>query len=189
LDQAIDVLEVMVSKKCSPDIVTYNTLLNAISKRGMIEEALVIFQSIRENGCQVVLITYNTLIDALAKKGEVIKAMALFDEMINGGISPDNVTYGSLMSFSKKNMAKEALELLNQMLSLGFEVKTTTFESEAAEILRVMVSRNSNLRSAFYLSIVSRVAMSGQLKEAQILHRQLVECKVLKEDSQFILSS
>jgi pentatricopeptide repeat protein len=138
----------------------------------------------------VVLITYNTLIDALAKKGEVIKAMALFDEMINGGISPDNVTYGSLvMSFSKKNMAKEALELLNQMLSLGFEVKTTTFESEAAEILRVMVSRNSNLRSAFYLSIVSRVAMSGQLKEAQILHQQLVECKVLKEDSQFILSS
>jgi pentatricopeptide repeat protein len=87
------------------------------------------------------------------------------------------------------------------MLALGFEVKATTFvmviqalckdcKSEAAaELLRVMVSRNINLRSAFYLSIVTRVAKSGQLKQIQMLHQVLVECKVLKEDSQFILSS
>lgn len=87
------------------------------------------------------------------------------------------------------------------MLALGFEVKATTFSmmiqafckgckaEAAAEILRVMVSRNVNRRSAFYLSIVTRVAKSGRVKEAQILHQELLQSKVLKEDSQFILSS
>ncbi|WVZ59307.1 hypothetical protein U9M48_009465 [Paspalum notatum var. saurae] len=190
LDQAIDVLEMMVSEKCFPDIVTYNTLLNAISKRGMVEEALGIFHSIRENGYRVVRITYNTLIDALAKKGEVITAMNLFDEMKGDGISPDDVTYGSLvLGYCKKNMTKEALDLLNQMLALGFEIKATTFSiiiqalcrdckvEAAAEVLRVMVSGNVNHSSAFCISIVTRVAKSGQIKEAQMLHQELVDCK------------
>uniref|UniRef100_A0A0A9DRR0 Uncharacterized protein n=1 Tax=Arundo donax TaxID=35708 RepID=A0A0A9DRR0_ARUDO len=128
--------------------------------------------------------------------------MTLFDEMISDRISPDDVTYGSLvMGFCKKNMTKEGLELLNQMLALGFEVKATTYvmmiqalcrdckAETAVEILRVMVSKSINPRSAFYLSIVTRVAKSGWLKEAQMLHQELVECKVLKEDSKFILSS
>jgi hypothetical protein len=59
----------------------------------------------------------------------------------------------------------------------------------AAEILRVMASKNINHGSAFYLSIVTRVAKSGPVKEAQMLHQKLVECKVLEEDSQFVLSS
>ena len=104
------------------------------------------------------------------------------------------------MGFCKKNMAKEALELLNQMLALGFEVKATTFSmmiqalckeckaEAAAEILRVMVSKNINHRTAFYLSIVTRVAKSGQVKEAQMLYQELVKCQVLKENSQFTLS-
>ncbi|KAI5016489.1 hypothetical protein ZWY2020_006340 [Hordeum vulgare] len=118
--------------------------------------------------------------------------MALFDEMISDGISPDDITYGSLvMCFCRKNMAEEALQLLNRTLALGFQVKVATFvmviqalcrdgkAEAAADILRVMLSETKNTSNSFYLSIVRRVAKSGRIEEAERLLQELVDCKCL----------
>jgi pentatricopeptide repeat protein len=56
----------------------------------------------------------------------------------------------------------------------------------AAEILRLMVSGIKSNTNSFYLSIVRRVAKSGRIEEAERLHRELIDCKVLPLESHFL---
>ncbi|KAK2985344.1 hypothetical protein RJ640_008695 [Escallonia rubra] len=81
MERAIEYLEIMVSRGCYPDIVTYNTLLTALCKDGKVDIAVEILNQLSSKGCSPVLITYNTVIDGLSKVGKTDCAIKLLDEM------------------------------------------------------------------------------------------------------------
>lgn len=60
MDRTVEYLEIMVSRDCYPDIVTYNTLLTALCKDGKVDVAIEILNQLNTKASSPVLITCNT---------------------------------------------------------------------------------------------------------------------------------
>ncbi|PIA41293.1 LOW QUALITY PROTEIN: hypothetical protein AQUCO_02300217v1 [Aquilegia coerulea] len=57
--RAMKYVDVMVSRGCYPDIITYNTLLTAFD--GKVDLVIELLHQLGNKGCSLVLITYNTV--------------------------------------------------------------------------------------------------------------------------------
>ena len=53
-----------------PDIVTYNTLINAYCREGLLDEVFEVMNSMPGKGLKPGLVTYNAIINGLCKKGK-----------------------------------------------------------------------------------------------------------------------
>ncbi|OWM74600.1 hypothetical protein CDL15_Pgr005180 [Punica granatum] len=102
----------MVEENHLPDIVTHNTLLGALCKEGMVNEAVQLLQLCGTSFAPS-LISYNILIDGFAKTGDMKKAMSIYDEMMGNGIKADDITHRSLFwGFFRANLLEEAVDIL-----------------------------------------------------------------------------
>ncbi|MFQ6652723.1 hypothetical protein Gotur_027843 [Gossypium turneri] len=90
-------LNEMMDNNISLNIVTYNTMIDAHCKEGMISEAAKIVDTMRKHGIEPNAITYNICIDACYKEGMLSQAKYIVDTMIMQDIEPDVVTYSALI--------------------------------------------------------------------------------------------
>jgi pentatricopeptide repeat protein len=79
----------MIHRGFSPDIVTYNSLINGLCKRGRIQEALNLFEKLQAEGIQPDSITYNTLICWLCREGAFDDACFLLYRGVENGFVPN----------------------------------------------------------------------------------------------------
>ena len=63
LEKARDILQGMPNKGCKIGIVTYNTIINGLCKRGRLEEGQYIFYEMLKQGLNLDVVTYNALMD------------------------------------------------------------------------------------------------------------------------------
>uniref|UniRef100_A0A6N2M6B2 Pentacotripeptide-repeat region of PRORP domain-containing protein n=1 Tax=Salix viminalis TaxID=40686 RepID=A0A6N2M6B2_SALVM len=84
------------------DMVTYNTLIGAYCREGLLEEAFQIMNSMAEKGLKPSLSTYNA------------RAEGILIELLNIGLSPDTTTYNTLLvEGCRRDNLSEADEFLN----------------------------------------------------------------------------
>lgn len=69
LPKALDMLKEMRSRGLAPDVITYNTLINACSVSAQVEEAERLFQDMQARGLKPNVVTYSTLITSHARAG------------------------------------------------------------------------------------------------------------------------
>jgi pentatricopeptide repeat protein len=94
----------MIHRGFSPDIVTYNSLINGLCKRGRIQEALNLFEKLQAEGIQPDSITYNTLICWLCREGAFDDACFLLYRGVENGFVPNDVTWNILVyNFGKQS--------------------------------------------------------------------------------------
>lgn len=130
LNRMIDIANVEGKEDVRPNTFTYNALINAFARRGLVvkaEEYLAKMQELSTN-VDADRITYNSVINAYAssrkaKKEGGQRALELFEEMkSNESIRPDSITYGSvikcLTNAGGKANAEKAEELLNELEEL-----------------------------------------------------------------------
>lgn len=131
LNRMIDIANVEGREDVRPNTFTYNALINAFARRGLVvkaEEYLAKMQELSAN-VDADRITYNSVINAYAssrkaKKEGGQRALELFEEMkSNESINkPDSITYGSvikcLTNAGGKANAEKAEELLNELEEL-----------------------------------------------------------------------
>ncbi|XP_011654087.1 pentatricopeptide repeat-containing protein At1g11900 isoform X2 [Cucumis sativus] len=116
IDKAFQIFNQMKCLSCTPDLYTYNIILDMVGRAGRVDEILHIFVSMKEEGIAPDIVSYNTLINSLRKVGRLDISVIYFREMVAMGIEPDLLTYTALIeSYGRFGNLEEALTLLKEM--------------------------------------------------------------------------
>ncbi|XP_068660564.1 pentatricopeptide repeat-containing protein GUN1, chloroplastic-like isoform X1 [Aristolochia californica] len=109
--------EEMKAEYCTPNVLTYSTLIDTYAKGGMHKEAMEVFKEFKKTGLKVDVVLYSALIDALCKNGLVQSAVALLDEMTREGIRPNVVTYNSIIDAFGRAKSAQIREITDDEIS------------------------------------------------------------------------
>ncbi|CAN0902096.1 Putative pentatricopeptide repeat-containing protein At3g15200 [Linum grandiflorum] len=108
----------IIASKCKPDLFTYGTFINALTKKGNLGTALKLYRAMSKNNeCKPDVVICNCVIDALCFKKRIPEALEIFREMNDGGCcSPNVVTYNSLIKhLCRIRRMEKVYELLDEM--------------------------------------------------------------------------
>ncbi|KAJ3685924.1 hypothetical protein LUZ61_015088 [Rhynchospora tenuis] len=113
----------------SPDVVTYNTILNGYCKKRRLNAAFHLFDVMPLRGIEPNLVSYTILIGGLCRDERLKDARKLFDNMCKRGIGPDSHVYKVLIQgYCKAGRMREARQLLLEMVASGFGLDDFTCE-------------------------------------------------------------
>ena len=76
----------------TPNVVTYNILVDHYAKAGFWERAFAAFERMGYAGIKADSQTYNHLLDGLGRSGQYARAESFFEKMTNEGLKPDTFT-------------------------------------------------------------------------------------------------
>ena len=106
----------MGSKGFSPDVVTFNTLINGYCTVGRVGDGLELFCEMGRRGIVANAITYRTLIHGFCQVGNINGALDIFQEMISSGVNPDTITIRNMLtSLWSKEELKRAVAMLEDL--------------------------------------------------------------------------
>lgn len=101
---------------CRPDLFTYGTFINALTKAGKLNAALELFDKMSKKGHHPDVVIHNCIIDALCFKKRIPEALRVFSEMMRHGPLPNVATYNTLIKhLCKIRRMEKAYELLGDM--------------------------------------------------------------------------
>ncbi|XVF30413.1 hypothetical protein REPUB_Repub16aG0055100 [Reevesia pubescens] len=127
-----ELLDLMRDRKCEPDLVSFNTLINARLKAAAMlpDLAIELLNEVRRSGLRPDIITYNTLISACSRESNLEEAMKVFDDMDIHNCQPDLWTYNAMISvYGRCGMAYKAEQLFRDLESKGFFPDAVTYNS------------------------------------------------------------
>ncbi|KAL5200748.1 hypothetical protein ABZP36_021951 [Zizania latifolia] len=131
-DDVRQLLDVMRDQGIEPDLVSFNTLINARAKSGCLAAgvALDLLREVRQAGLRPDAITYNTLISACSQGSNLDDAMAMFEEMIASECRPDLWTYNAMVSVHGRcGKTQEAEQMFRELVEKGFQPDAVTYNS------------------------------------------------------------
>jgi pentatricopeptide repeat protein len=102
LQKALEVYQEMLRKGCTPNVVTYNTLIDVYGKTGQWGEALRVIDTMNASNTRPVTRTYNTLMIACNTSGQWQEALNVYADMVRRGHAPNTTTYNALISAYSK---------------------------------------------------------------------------------------
>ncbi|KAK7846999.1 pentatricopeptide repeat-containing protein [Quercus suber] len=132
---------------CSPNVVTYTSVIQSFCEKGQTKEALEILDRMEAFGCAPNRVTVSSLINGFCMEGHVEKAYKAIDKVVAGG----NVSYGDcysslILSFVKFQKLEEAEKLIRKMLATGVKP-----DSLASSILIRELCLEGRVLDGFYL--------------------------------------
>ncbi|ESQ27164.1 hypothetical protein EUTSA_v10018150mg [Eutrema salsugineum] len=173
----------------SPDIVTYNVLINGFCKAGNIDGALKLLNVLQLKGLSPDSVTYNTLINGLHRVGREEEAFKLFYAKDDFRHSP--AVYRSLMTWScRKRKIVVAFSLWMKYLKkisclddeAANEIEQCFKEGETERALRWVIEMDTR-RDEFglgpYTIWLIGLCQSGRFQEALMAFSVLRENKIL----------
>ncbi|XP_015964595.1 pentatricopeptide repeat-containing protein At3g18110, chloroplastic [Arachis duranensis] len=127
-----ELLDLMRKRGCEPDLVSFNTLINARMKSGAMVPNLAfqLLEEVRRSGVRPDIITYNTLISACSRESNLEEATMIFKDMENHHCQPDLWTYNAMISvYGRCGFARKAEQLFKELESKGFFPDAVTYNS------------------------------------------------------------
>ncbi|TQE02792.1 hypothetical protein C1H46_011621 [Malus baccata] len=117
IEDAIKIFNEMSSLHCTPNMVTYNTIIKVLfESRAPASEATTWFEKMKVNGIVPNSFTYSILIDGFCKTNRVENALLLLEEMDDRGFPLCPAAYCSLINSLGKAKQYEATNELFQEL-------------------------------------------------------------------------
>ena len=130
LDLALDVYQQMLNEGCTPNLVTFNTLIDVYGKTGAWEEAIAVLDEIEHLGLEPEARTYNTVIIACNQSSRAAEALQVYERMLRGNAKPTATTYTALISaYGKSGQLDAALQIFQDMVKRGCERNVITYSS------------------------------------------------------------
>lgn len=100
------ILELMESKGCEPDIITFNTVINARCKANLQPGiAIALLKEVQRASFKPDLITFNTLLGGCIANKNFMEAKEIVKEMVRRGYEPD--AYSKYLLGKKKDLLDE----------------------------------------------------------------------------------
>ncbi|KAK9993925.1 hypothetical protein SO802_023628 [Lithocarpus litseifolius] len=127
-----ELLDLMRERGCEPDLVSFNTLINARLKSGAMVPNLAIdlLNEVRRSGLRPDIITYNTLISACSRESNLEEAVKVYNDMEEHNCQPDLWTYNAMISvYGRCGLSSKAMQLFNDLESKGFLADAVTYNS------------------------------------------------------------
>ncbi|KAF5735418.1 pentatricopeptide repeat-containing protein [Tripterygium wilfordii] len=124
--------DVMRERGCEPDLVSFNTLINARLKAKAMSPNLAIelLNEVRRSKLRPDVITYNTLISACSRASNLEGAMIVYDDMKARKCQPDLWTYNAMVSvYGRCGLSVEAEQIFKELDSNGFLPDAVTYNS------------------------------------------------------------
>jgi len=143
--QAMRCYEEIQMHKVKVGLVVFNTVIDACSRVGDMDNAARLFRDMMDAQCAPDLITYSTLIKGYCVREELDEAIKLFSLMRRKGIKPDAVVFNSLLDGCAK---KQMPDLCEQVIS-DMEEAGVLPSNYSASILIKSYGRCNDLKSAF----------------------------------------
>jgi len=86
------------------DEITYNTLIKGCGRKKRLNDAISLFEEMKERGITPNRISFNSLLDSCVKCNRMNIAWKYYEEMTKSfKIAPDNFTYSILVNGIKTN--------------------------------------------------------------------------------------
>ncbi|KAL4557258.1 hypothetical protein LXL04_035431 [Taraxacum kok-saghyz] len=127
-----EILDLMRERGYEPDLVSFNTLINARFKSTLMEPnmALDLLTEVRRSGIQPDIITYNTLLSACSHDSNLEEAVKVYKDMESNKCQPDLWTYNAMLSvYARCGLVHEAESLFKDLDSKGFVPDAVTYNS------------------------------------------------------------
>lgn len=183
-----ELLDLMRERGCVPDLVSFNTLINARLKSGAMEPnlALQLLNEVRRSGIRPDIITYNTLISACSRESNLEEAVEVFSDMESHQCQPDLWTYNAMISvYGRCGRARKAEELFTELESKGFFPDAVTYNSllyafsregnteKVKGIWEEMMKRGFGKDEMTYNTIIHMYGKQGRHDKALQLYRDM----------------
>ncbi|ERN10963.1 hypothetical protein AMTR_s00158p00090260 [Amborella trichopoda] len=134
----------MFKKGISPDIVTYNTLINGHCREGKLVEAFRLHSKMSSNGVLPDHISYALVIRGLYLHGNVCRAHQLLHKMLDDSILPDPLLWNLVIDgYGRCGETELVFEVRDHLLALSMAPNIFTYN--AAHV------KEGNLQGAFML--------------------------------------
>ncbi|KAK7255360.1 hypothetical protein RIF29_28769 [Crotalaria pallida] len=187
-DKVKEMLDVMRERGCEPDLVSFNTLINARMKSGAMVPnlAMQLLNEVRRSRVRPDIITYNTLISGCSRESNLEEAIAIFDDMVNNNCQPDLWTYNAMISvYGRCGHSNKAEELFRELESKGFFPDAVTYNSllnafskegnteKVRDICEEMVKMGFGRDEMTYNTIMHMYGKQGRHDQALQLYRDM----------------
>ncbi|KAI7755023.1 hypothetical protein M8C21_020190 [Ambrosia artemisiifolia] len=127
-----EILDLMKERGCEPDLVSFNTLINARFRSTKMEPnvAFELLNEVKRSGIQPDIITYNTLLSACSRDSNLQEAVKVYKDMEENKCQPDLWTYNAMLSvYGRCGLVDEAESLFFDIKSKGFDPDAVTYNS------------------------------------------------------------
>lgn len=183
-------LQLMQSRGCKPDLVTFNILINSRTKASHMENGsgIRLLGEVRKAGLRPDAITYNTLITACAANSNSAEAADVFRDMERFGCEPDLWTYNAMISVcGRSGMDEEAEKLFCTLQARGFLPDAVTYNAllysfakkgkveKVDNVHRKMTSAGFRTDEITYNTMIHMYGKQGMHEEAFLLHKEMKE--------------
>ncbi|CAM9498192.1 unnamed protein product [Ectocarpus sp. 12 AP-2014] len=181
-DFALGLMEEMKREGVEPDIITYGSLMSALSPRGAAGADIVLelFETLAKSGLKPNSITYVSAIRAYGDKGDWKRA----EQMLVGmqkehGVEPNRFCYSAVVkALANGGQWKRALETLDEMRECGLSADPVVYTAaigacekfgqweKALETLSKLVSEKPPMRSLMwgYNAAISALGKAKQME-------------------------
>lgn len=181
-------LNFMRERGCQPDLVSFNTLINARLRSGSLgpNSAMELLNEVRRSRVRPDIITYNTLISACSRVSNLQEAIKVYSDMEANKCQPDIWTYNAMISvFGRCGLASKAQSILTELESKGFLPDAVTYNSllyafaregnmdKVEAICEEMVNRGFAKNEMTYNTIIDMHGKQGQPDLALELYRNM----------------
>ncbi|KAH0748399.1 hypothetical protein KY290_027631 [Solanum tuberosum] len=191
--EAESYLHKMVNRGFDPDAFTYNTIIGAHCKLGMIQKADKILNNVVFKGFVPDVFTFCSLIYELCQDGDFNRAKSLFNEAIGKGMESNIILYNTLIKgMCQQGLILEALKLITEMPRKSCRPNTWTynvfinglckmgFVSDASNILNDVVTKGILPDIFTFNTLIDGYCKQSKLADAiEILNKWVTYINIL----------
>lgn len=165
---------------CTPDLITYSTIINALCKDGKFDEAKKKFVEMIGRNLYPDSIIYDIFVCNLCKMGKVSSAFRVLKDMEKKGFNKSLQTYNSLiLGLGMKGQFFEMYGLMNEMRERGISPNVCTYNNmirclcesgqtdDATKLLDEMFTKGVSPNISSFKLLIRPLCQIGEFRPAQ----------------------